>query len=45
VYRWPLNQLAKKWLLQGNLHADSSLPYLVQLLWEGFNLLQDHATL
>jgi hypothetical protein len=34
--QWPLNQLAKRWLDEALLPASPDLPYLAQLLWEGF---------
>lgn len=36
VNRWPLNLLAKRWLDQARLPSSPDLPYLVQLLYEGF---------
>jgi hypothetical protein len=36
VNRQPLNQAAKAWLREAGLGIDPELPYLVQLLWEGF---------
>lgn len=38
VNRWPLNQVAFQWLSQGRLPASPDLPYLVQLLSEGFQV-------
>jgi hypothetical protein len=36
VNKWPLNQAALGWLRRAHKPADSSLPYLAQLLSEGF---------
>ena len=36
VNGWSLNREAKRWLDQAHLPSSPHLPYLVQLLWEGF---------
>jgi len=35
VNGWPVNRLAKRWLLEGRQHADPNYPYLLQLVLAG----------
>ena len=35
VNGWPVNQIAKKWLLRGKLEANQDTPYLLQLVLRG----------
>ena len=41
VNRWPVNQVARKWLVQAKAPFGPDMPYLAQLAWWGFEANMD----